>query len=317
MKKIRILVVIAAIMASLAGVGGRAIASERISVSGAWALYPMMVVWADEYQKTHKNVVIDVSAGGAGKGAADTLSGMVNIGMISREAHPDETSKGGVFIPVAKDAVVPSISSKNPALKQLLAHGVRKDVFAELWIAGGSSTWGSVSGSKSAEPVRVYTRSDACGAAESWAKFLGGKQEDLKGVGVFGDPGLLEAVRRDPLGIGFNNYSYVYDQKTGKLLPGVSVIPIDANGNGKVDPGERVTTRALLQDAIRKGTYPHPPARPLYVMTLGEPKGATRAFILWILTDGQKLLDKAGFMPIPEKQLKGQVAKLKGKPAKK
>jgi phosphate transport system substrate-binding protein len=318
MKRISKLIMMAAMISALACAGVRAAAAEqRIAVSGAWALYPMMVVWAEAYQKVHKDVVIDVSAGGAGKGAADTLSGMVNIGMISREAHPDETSKGGVFIPVAKDAVVATISSKNPALKELLKHGVRKEVFTELWMSGGNTTWGSVSGSKSADPVRVYTRSDACGAAESWAKFLGGKQEDLKGVGVYGDPGLLEAVRRDPLGIGFNNYSYVYEQKSGKMLPGLAIVPIDANGNGKVDPGEKVSTRALLQDAIRKGTYPHPPARPLYLMTLNEPKGAARDFILWILTDGQKLLDKAGFMPIPEKQLKEQLVKYKGKSAKK
>ena len=102
-----------------------------------------------------------------------------------------------------------------------------------------------------------------------------------------------------------------------QTLSGVAVVPIDANGNGKVDPGERVFTRALLQAGIKSGDYPHPPARLLYVMTLGAPKGAMRDFILWILTDGQKLLDKAGFMPIPDKLLQEQVIKLKGKSVKK
>ena len=40
--------------------------------------------------------------------------------------------------------------------------------------------------------------------------FLGKKQEDLLGIGVFGDPGLNEAVRKDALGIGFNNINYAY-----------------------------------------------------------------------------------------------------------
>jgi len=59
------------------------------------------------------------------------------------------------------------------------------------------------------EPISLsypcYTRSDACGAAENVAKFFGKKQEDLLGVGVFGDPGLAQAVKKDPLGIGINN----------------------------------------------------------------------------------------------------------------
>ncbi len=290
--------------------GDAAQATQRITVSGAWALYPMMVEWASQYQKTHADVTIDVSAGGAGKGAADVLSGMVDIGMISREAHPDELSQGGVFTPVTKDAVVPVISSANPALKAIRKHGVRKEIFQEMWISGDTMTWGSVSGEKFKDPVRVYTRSDACGAAESWAKYLGGKQEDLKGVGVYGDPGLLEAVRKDPLGIGYNNYSYVFDSKTGKPLPGAAVVPIDTNGNGKLDKGEKIDTKAQLREAILAGIYPHPPARPLYLMTKGAPKGATLDFILWIVTTGQKYVNKTGYMTIPEKTLKEQVAKL-------
>jgi phosphate transport system substrate-binding protein len=53
---------------------------------------------------------------------------------------------------------------------------------------------------------------DAAGAPETWAKYLGNKkQEDLLGIGVFGDPGIAEAVAKDPLGIGYNNLGYAYD----------------------------------------------------------------------------------------------------------
>ena len=45
------------------------------------------------------------------------------------------------------------------------------------------------------------------------------------GVGVFGDPGLAQAVKKDPLGIGFNNIGYAYDattKETGKGAQGNS-----------------------------------------------------------------------------------------------
>ena len=42
--------------------------SGTISVSGAFALYPMMTVWADEFTKLHPDVQFDVQGGGAGKG---------------------------------------------------------------------------------------------------------------------------------------------------------------------------------------------------------------------------------------------------------
>ena len=35
-----------------------------IAISGAFALYPMMTRWAEEYQALHPGVIFDISAGG-------------------------------------------------------------------------------------------------------------------------------------------------------------------------------------------------------------------------------------------------------------
>ena len=283
-------------------------AKTRITISGAYALLPMMQVWADEYQKLYPDIQIDVSGGGAGKGATDCLGGMVDIGMISREAQPDELEKGGIFFPVAKDAVVPTINAKNPVLEEIKKKGINHDMFIRLFIENDVKTWGEVVGTDAKQPVKVYTRSDSCGAAESWAKYLGGKkQENLKGVGVSQDPGLLKAVMDDPNGIGYNNYSYVFDMKTGQMNPGVWIAYIDINGNGAIDNDETYDTREKLQAAIKSGFYPHPPARPLYLMTKGNPQGPTKNFILWVLTDGQNFIDSAGYMKVPEDLIKKHV----------
>ena len=120
-------------------------------------------------------------------------------------------------------------------------------------------TWGEVAGMSSGDKIRVYTRSDSCGAAETWAQYLGGKnQEDLKGVGVYGDPGLAEAVRKDLLGIGYNNLGYAYDFKTGLPLDGLFIIPIDVNENGKVDPGENLKTKSQAIQADQFGNLSLP-----------------------------------------------------------
>jgi len=43
-------------------------AKGTLTLSGAWALYPMAVRWAEEFRKINPEVRIDISAGGAGKG---------------------------------------------------------------------------------------------------------------------------------------------------------------------------------------------------------------------------------------------------------
>jgi phosphate transport system substrate-binding protein len=285
----------------------------RITLSGAFALYPMAVKWAEEFKKLHPKVKIDISAGGAGKGMTDVLNNMVDIGMVSREVYPEEIKKSAFVIAVTKDAVVPVISASNPALNEILQKGLKKTSGENLWITGKYRTWAQAFGVKGNTPVHVYTRSDACGAAEVWAKFYGKKQEDLLGSGVFGDPGLALAVKKDPIGIGFNNIGYAYDSKTKKQVTGIRVLPIDLNGNGKVDPEENFyNSMDEIIAAIASGKYPSPPARDLYFVTKGKPvKPVVAEFLRWVLTDGQKFVHEGGYITLSNDKLKSELDKLK------
>jgi len=76
----------------------------------------MMTVWAAEFTKLHPDVQFNVQAGGAGKGMTDALAGAVDIGMVSRAIQPLRKPRVAYWAPVAKDAVFPVISAKNPVL---------------------------------------------------------------------------------------------------------------------------------------------------------------------------------------------------------
>jgi phosphate transport system substrate-binding protein len=280
-----------------------------VRISGAWALYPMVVKWAEVYRASHPNVRIDLSAGGAGKGAADALGGLVDIGMVSRAVHPDEVKKGGWFVPVATDAVFPTINSKNPYVNKIYAKGIKRSLLVAIW-SKKITNWGQIIPGANA-PLHVYTRSDACGAAETWAAYLGSRQENLKGTAVYGDPGVAEAVRRDPYGIGFNNLNYCYDARNGKPVPGLFIAPIDINGDGKIARNEHFySSMTTLLRAVGDGAYPSPPARALNFLCKGKPKGATASFIKWVLTEGQKYEKATGYVALNSKAQKAAVSKL-------
>jgi len=283
-----------------------------ISMSGAWALYPMAVRWGEEFQKLHPKVRFDISAGGAGKGMTDALASAVDIGLVSREVNQAEFQKGAFVIAVAKDAVVPMISTRNPAYRQLMRNGAKLEVFKGIWVRGDITFWNQVVDCKTKAPIHVYTRSDACGAADTWAMYLGRNQEDLKGIGVYGDPGLGEAVRRDPVAIGYNNINFAYDANTGKPVAGLDVLPLDVNTNGVIDKAERFyATQNDLVTAIARGDYPSPPARDLYFVTKGKPAtGLVTAFVLWALKDGQKYVGEAGYIRLPTERMSAEIKKL-------
>ncbi len=287
--------------------------SGTISISGAFALYPMMTVWADEFSNIHPDVQFDIQGGGAGKGMTDTIAGAVDIGMISRAIKDEETAQGIFWVSVTKDAVFPIISSENPVAAQILEKGISQETFAGIYITGKITTWGQVVGDETiTDEIHVFTRSDASGAAEQWAKFSGGKaQEDLKGVGVNGEPSILDTVIKDPLAIGYGNLNSIFDLSGGNIVPGIIIPPIDINTNGLADVEEVYTVKEDAFGAVANGTYPSPPARFENLATLGKPEGLTLTFIEWILTDGQQYLESAGFVPLTAEQQAESLAKLK------
>ena len=304
-------ILVAAILISACSSGKKK--EQTISLSGAFALYPMAVKWSEEYQKEHPEIKFNISAGGAGKGVADALSGAVDLGMLSRAVEQQEIDNGLWFVAVTKDAVIPTINVGNPVLETLKKRGLTKDEFRKIYITGEITNWNQLPGVTTDLAVNVYTRSDACGAAATWAEYIGGKQEDLKGTGIFGDPGLAEAVVKDVNGVGFNNTIFLYDLKTGGKNPGIDVIPNDVNGNGTIDPEEAFYDQfAQVLAAIGEGKYPSPPARDLYFVAKGKPqKQAVTDFLNWVITKGQAFVPEAGYVPLTETTLQEQVSKLK------
>lgn len=284
-----------------------------ISVSGAFALYPLVVLWSEEFKKTHPHVRFNISAGGAGKGVADALSGMVDIGLVSREIHPQEYDRGAYVINVAKDAVVATINADNPNAEALARRGLTHAEFQDIFVTGAIDDWRQIDPAFTEAPLNRYTRSDAAGAAETWAAFFGRSQEDLKGVGIFGDPGMTQTIINDPNAIGYSNINFVYDLQTRSLVPGLRVVPLDINGNGQVDADEDFYTHIdSLTQAVGAGRYPAPPARNLSFLFHGKPDDvALVEFVKFVLRkESQAILPQNGYIPLNETWITEELAKL-------
>jgi len=312
-KKLLGLVVVIIVVASLIAYNEYLVSQElsgTVKVSGAFALYPLMVIWAQNYMKLHPKVIIEVSAGGAGKGMSDALSGLVDIGMISRNITQQEMQEGAFYVAVCEGAVVATVSNSNPVLGYILSRGLTKHIFYEIFVAQNVTTWGQVVGDPTITlPIHVYTRSDAAGSSDTWARFLGMKgQGDLKGVGVYGDPGLVQAIQADPLGIGYNNIAYAYDNSTGLQVSGIRVVPIDFKHNGQI--GSFYQNKTALVQAIQAGSYPMPPATLYYLVTKNQFTRVPLAFVKWILTDGQSYVPTAGYVSLTGIALSAQLTKL-------
>jgi len=287
---------------SIVAPANREVIQGEITIAGAFALYPLVTRWAEEFQELHPGVRFDIASGGAGKGMSDILAGNVDIGMVSREIASAEEAQGAYPLAVAKDAVFPLVNAANPVLNDLLAGGITRETLIKIFITGEITHWGEVVGRPDVmDEIHAYTRTDICGAAATWGLYLGGVQSDLIGKGKFGDPGMVQAVQNDPLGFGYNNLIYAYGLG-GVPSAETVILPLDLNGNGQADPDETLDTLEKAVNAVETGLYPAPPSRTLYLVTNGKPDGAVQAFLTWVLTAGQDYVERSGYVQLSSDQ---------------
>ena len=129
---------------------------------------------------------------------------------------------------------------------------------------------------------------------------------------MMGDPGISDAVKNDVNGIGFNNTQYIYDMTTGNKIAGIEVLPLDVNGNGKIDSTENFYANlSSVENAVLNGNYPSPPVRDLYFVCKQKPSNQiVLDYFKWVLTEGQQYIKDAGYVPLPDDVIKEQLKKL-------
>jgi len=79
----------------------------------------------------------------------------------------------------------------------------------------------------------------------------------------------------------------------GYATPAVKMLKV---GKAKGEPPVAPTVAAVHDKS-------YPLARSLHLYTLGEPQGAVKAYIDWILSDaGQKVVEESGYVPLSPDQ---------------
>ncbi len=270
--------------------------SGIIKISGSSAIYSIISKFSQEFTKAFPKINIQANITSSGEAMKMLENGSIDLAMVSRTQTADEKAKGYFFIPIAKDAVLPIISFDNYFLQNLVMHGVTKQNLADIFITGKIKTWGQLLKNNNPSPIKIYTRKEISGTAETWANFLGSVQKDLKGELVADDKDMVERIAKDPQGIGYCSMSYAYDLNTGFRANGIYILPLDLNANKQLDDKEAFFDKhSMLVKAINSGAIPTPPARDLYLVCKTKPKDAKiLEFLKWALTFGQNYIEPTG-----------------------
>lgn len=283
------------------------------TITGAYALYPLVQRWADDFIKINPAVKIVVNTGGTGQGIEDLKSDKVQLAMISRPLTDAELGEGIWTIPVAKDGVAAIANQNNPYIGRILKRGLSPDEFLKAFTSDKPIHWGELLDTIGKEKVIVFTRADESGAAEVFAGFLNRESSDLKGAGVIGDIEMIKSVQKNSLAIGFCNFSYAFDPATGERIKDIQIIPADLDYDNRIEAREMPFNN--LDKAHRGlwlGLYPKNLCRELLIGSHGKPKDTVIVeFLKFILTDGQDDIKSSGLCELNDVYVGYSLDKLK------
>jgi phosphate transport system substrate-binding protein len=283
-----------------------------ITIGGAYALYPLMQVWADSFCMIHKEVKILISRDGSGEGLNGLKKGRYDLAMISDAVEDTDTTEGLEFLQVCQDAVIPITNLNNPYLDEIQERGITPQQFQYLFTSGERITWGKILDKEYRNDVVICTRYDKSGAADTWAGFFWKTQADLKGLPARGEDEMIKRIQSTSLSLGYCNLINAFDPATKKLLENVAIVPLDIDFDRKAELKDvKEIGLSQFQKFIVQEKYPGLLCRKLSIaVQINKLNPLINTFLVYVLTDGQKMVRLRGYNGLNKIQVRNAYLRL-------
>ena len=261
--------------------------SAYIQNKGSDTIVNLALAWAERYQTEHPDISISVTGGGSGTGIAALINGTVDIANASRAITADEIKQAKangvnpVQVVISRDAIAVVVNPQNPVRRLTLQQ--ISDIYS-----GKINNWTGVGGDD--RPIVRLSRETNSGTHVYFLQTVI-RLGDPKNTTLFStdtlllpsSEGIINEVRQNPNAIGYDGLGYIPPD----LMNSVIAVAVDAGG-AYVIPS--ITT-------VNNNSYPV--SRDLYMYTNGQPTGAIKDYLNWILSpEAQKIVADLGFVPI-------------------
>ncbi len=282
--------------------------SGSLGSVGSDTLNNLMSLWAEGFRRHYPNVRAQIEGKGSSTAPPAHISGTAQIGPMSRAMKSSEIdafeSKFGykpTQISVALDGLAVYVHKDNPlesiTLVQLDA------IFSKTRLGGGSgniATWGDLglTGPWAARPISIYGRNSASGTYgyfKEHALFGGDFKDTVKEQP--GSASVVQGVTEDVNGIGYSGIGY--------RTSGVKALGVAGEDGG--------AAIGVSYEEVVSGAYPLSRFLYLYVNTApNKPLDPlVGGFVRYVLSrDGQQVVVKDGYLPLPERVVAQELAKL-------
>lgn len=252
---------------------------------GSDTIVNLALAWAEKYQNEHPEVSISVTGGGSGTGIASLINGTVDIANASRkitQQEIDEAKAKGinpVEFTVARDAIGVIVNPANP-VNQLTLQQI-SDIYT-----GKIKNWNELGGEN--RPIVKLSRETNSGThvyfLQSVIRLGNSNDKSIFSADTLLLPsseGIIAEVHDNPNAIGYDGLGYLTSE--------VKVLGVAKDAKSP----------AVLPSVATVNNNTYAVSRDLYMYTNGQPAGAIKAYLEWIVSQpAQDIVRQLGFIPI-------------------
>ncbi|MDY6784664.1 MAG: PstS family phosphate ABC transporter substrate-binding protein [Cyanobacteriota bacterium] len=269
-------------------------APKAITIDGSSTVYPITEEIAREYKESNQDTVdVAVNFSGTGGGFEKFCAGDTDISNASRPIKTEEMEAcdgAGVRyieLPVAFDALTVVVNKNNDWVENLTVEELKK--IWEPTAQGQILRWNQIRPDFPDRPINLFGPGDDSGTFDYFTEAIVGESGSSRAdyVKSEDDDILVQGVSQDPNALGYFGLAY-YEEREGEM----EAIAIDS-GEGAIIP-ERET--------VESGKY-QPLARPLFIyvnLEKAQSNPALRDFVAFYLENAPQLVEKIGYIPLPE-----------------
>lgn len=278
-KKLSYVLMILALMVIAAGCGGGNDNTNNgdensgsLVVSGSSAMQPLIAAAAEEFMAENPNADVQVNAGGSGTGLSQVAEGSVDIGNSDVYAEEKEGISADELVD-HKVAVVGITAAVNPNVG---ITNISKEDLIKVF-TGKITNWKDVGGKD--QKIVLVNRPDSSGTRAVFNKFGLDDATPAEGITEDSSNTVKKILKETEGAVGYLAFSYFTDES----ITALSVDGVEAK-----------------EENVQNGTFPIWAYQHSY--TKGEPKGLTKAFLDYVMSDDiqSTLLKDQGYLPVTE-----------------
>jgi len=279
----------------------------NLTVACSPDLYNLAGNWTDVFCKANPGVKVNLVKVSQG---ADFLSDPANdLSIVTSDYKIDKTGSAPWRMIVGRDIVVPVINRNNPYREIIEQQGISPETLSKLFREPGV-TWNEITGSGNQQKVNLWV-ADNHSVRSALIEYLGIKDAAVMESHLLSSSRLQETLTADLYAIGFCKLTDLTGEDQAAAAA-VSLLPIDKNGNGKLDYIENIyASIPAFVRGVWIGKYPRSLARPVIAYSAITPSDEAAVGLLrYIASEGQEAVGASGFISLMPNERKSKIENL-------